>query len=178
MQLGEHILENGRKYQLTDHGEFKPGEYPTGGIHISTWDERINQGEGGWLYVDNAPDLECAGNFLNAAKRLAPVSPLIPGMSKVTLCIQEFGAPNYRKNYTPNWDLVRKEALTFFTKRKGEAAASEAFHITNCPSLTDKELAKLKTYNGPALSVGDVVKVENEEGTQEFLCDSIGWQER
>lgn len=68
-----HKLENGRIYRLTNHGEYKGGEYPSGGIHIATWEPRLNKGKGMWLYVSNAPNKELAQNFLNAAKRLKPI---------------------------------------------------------------------------------------------------------
>jgi len=71
--VGEHVLENGRKYRLLDHGEYKAGEYPTGGIHICAWEPLSNEGQGGWVYIDNAPDRECARNFLKAAERMIPL---------------------------------------------------------------------------------------------------------
>ena len=77
--FGEHTLPNGRKYRLLDHGEYMPGEYPTGGIHICCWESRIHDGKGGWLYVDNAPDKECAMNFLEAAARLPATPEIVEG---------------------------------------------------------------------------------------------------
>jgi len=70
---GEHILSNKRKYRLQDHGKFRGGEYPTGGIHISTWEQRLNKGAGGWRHINNAPNEECAREFLNAAERLIKI---------------------------------------------------------------------------------------------------------
>ena len=66
-------LSNGRVYRLTDAGEYIHGEYPEGGIKICTWDARLNEGNGGWMYVDNSPDVECVRNFLHAASRLPPL---------------------------------------------------------------------------------------------------------
>jgi len=66
-------LPNGRKYRLLDHGEFHPGEYPTGGIHICAWEQRLNLGNGGWTYVSNAPDVDSAREFLRLAARNAPI---------------------------------------------------------------------------------------------------------
>lgn len=71
--LGIHTLKNGRKYKLVDHGKYIDGEYPKGGIHISCWDTRLNNGNGMWLYVSNAPNEECAKNFLKSAERLEPI---------------------------------------------------------------------------------------------------------
>lgn len=78
---GVHRLANGRMYRLLDHGEFHSGEYPTGGIHISAWDPRINQGAGGWTYIDNSPDSSCALGFLRSAARL----PVIPSTAATVL---------------------------------------------------------------------------------------------
>lgn len=70
--FGIHVLENGRKYRFHDTGrEYTGGEYPEGGIHIACWDDRIHRGDGGWLYISNSPDEECARGFLRLAARLA-----------------------------------------------------------------------------------------------------------
>jgi len=81
--FGEHVLPNGRRYRMLDHGAFRGGEYPTGGVHICCWEPRLNDGAGGWLYVDNAPDEECALNFLAAARRLPPASEIVATPPKV-----------------------------------------------------------------------------------------------
>lgn len=61
-------LPNGRKYRLTHSGEpYKNGEYPSGGIKICAWDDRINNGS--WIYIDNTPDEETLSNFLKAVSR-------------------------------------------------------------------------------------------------------------
>ena len=74
---GIHALPNGRKYRLLDHGEYVHGEYPSGGIHICCWEPRIHKGEGGWLFVSNSPDEECAKNFLAAAARLPSIDNVV-----------------------------------------------------------------------------------------------------
>lgn len=68
---GEHVLANGRKYRLVDCGQYhKPDEgLCSGGIHITSYDPRYDM----WVYIDNAPDEECAAAFLRAAARLSPL---------------------------------------------------------------------------------------------------------
>lgn len=73
--MPEVTLKNKRRYRLTETGEpYQGGEYPTGGILIHTWDNRANQGEGGWLYLNHSPSQEWVDFFLKAAERL-PVLP-------------------------------------------------------------------------------------------------------
>jgi hypothetical protein len=67
--FGIHVLPNGRKYKLSDHGLYVNGEYPSGGIHIAAWEPRCNGGK--WVYIDNAPNEDCARAFLDKAKYLS-----------------------------------------------------------------------------------------------------------
>jgi hypothetical protein len=79
-----------------------------------------------------------------------------------------------------DWNLIRKEKISYLTHKEGLAAADEAFHIFNAPEeiLTLEQKMILKAYSGPSLSVGDVVEVYPEQGTPKaYLCASIGWQE-
>lgn len=71
--IGEHTLQNGRKYRLRQGGEYRGGDYATGGIHISAWEPSYNNGQGQWVYIDNAPDEQAASEFLRIAARLAPI---------------------------------------------------------------------------------------------------------
>lgn len=66
-------LDNGRIYKIIDQGEYKGGEYPSGGYKILTWDDRLDSGKGNWMYVDNAPYKECLDNFIKAAKKLPKI---------------------------------------------------------------------------------------------------------
>jgi hypothetical protein len=76
--LGVHTLPNGRRYKITDTGQpYLSGEYPQGGLHIATWEPRLNDGAGDWVYIDNAPDETCARDFLRLAAQLAPL-PVAP----------------------------------------------------------------------------------------------------
>lgn len=66
--VGLHTLPNGRTYRIADTGRpYMAGEYPEGGLHIA-----VRLSSGMWSYIDNAPDAECARNFLKAAARLPP----------------------------------------------------------------------------------------------------------
>ena len=66
--LGEHTLRNGRRYRVTDTGKpYRPGEYPSGGLHVAVWLKSQQ-----WGYIDHAPNAECVQNFLRHAARLPP----------------------------------------------------------------------------------------------------------
>lgn len=77
----------------------------------------------------------------------------------------------------------RVQGLTYRSKLKGERAAEEAFTLTNAPEeyLTDEQIALLKELNfhGPALLVGDIVRVEpiikKQRKNEYFMCESQGW---
>ncbi len=73
--VGEHALPNGRRYSILDTGApYKPGEYPSGGLHIRLWFSE----QSGWIHLDYAPDEAAARGFLKAAARLGP-PPTPPG---------------------------------------------------------------------------------------------------
>ena len=82
-----------------------------------------------------------------------------------------------------NWFKDRLECFEFCTEKNGEAAAEEAFVITNAPDeyLNDEQM-KIKEKNnfkGPSLSVGDVVRVSSiidRELPEYYLCMSFGWE--
>ena len=85
-----------------------------------------------------------------------------------------------------NWYANREEYFNYNSNRKGEKAAEEAFHCTNCPVeyIKSKHLLKvIKNFHGPSLSVGDIVKVDKymrQTGDnyipEYYLCKSIGWE--
>jgi hypothetical protein len=82
--------------------------------------------------------------------------------------------------FTSDWNLPRKYAFTYFTSKDGEAAAQEAYHITNAPESIlnefEKHIAELfRAAKAMSLSVGDVVRVGDRV---EYLCASEGWLSR
>ena len=59
-----------------------------------------------------------------------------------------------------------------------EALAEDAFHVFNAPDecLSENQLRRRGAYQGPSLSVGDVVQVRrNGVLYAEALCQSSGW---
>lgn len=83
--------------------------------------------------------------------------------------------------FTSDWDLPRKHTFTYFTDKDGEAAAEEAYHITNAPgeyleSEFEQHIAEqFRATRTMSLSVGDVVRVGDRV---EYLCASQGWLSR
>lgn len=76
--------------------------------------------------------------------------------------------------FTADWDLPRNLSLTYNTPLSGEAAANQAFKITNAPedALTEEEADMVTHFRGPSLSIGDVVEVDGIE----YLCAPEGWR--
>lgn len=67
-----------------------------------------------------------------------------------------------------------KSAAILSTRKSGEAAAEDAFDLTNNPNREDER----DDQYGPrrSVSVGDIVRVINTGGTDiDYLCDSVGW---
>lgn len=98
--------------------------------------------------------------------------------SKITIYRLPWGR---ELNDRENWFHHRDEGFSYSTALEGEAAAEECFHITNAPEecLTDnqKEILTEADFKGPALSVGDIVKVQPLTKPNEyFLCKSYGWE--
>ena len=63
-----------------------------------------------------------------------------------------------------------RRAAEFVTHQSGEAAAEEAFDISNHP---DRENLRQEVFGRQrSVSVGDIVEVNGEE----FFCASMGWQ--
>lgn len=79
-----------------------------------------------------------------------------------------------------DWNLQRREKISYQTTKEGLDAADEAFHIFNAPEeiLSLEQKMILEAYQGASLSVGDIVEVHPENGQPKaYLCASIGWQE-
>jgi hypothetical protein len=84
-----------------------------------------------------------------------------------------------------DWFIDREEILLYPSEQTGEAAAEEAFHLTNAPEeiLTEnqKAIISMNNFKGPSLSVGDIVKVTSypripSELPEYYLCKSYGWE--
>ena len=87
--------------------------------------------------------------------------------------------------YRENWYHPRVESLSYQTNTIGENAAEEAFHITNAPDDYLEEYQKLLLeeieFKGPAVSTGDVVRVDTlpkcqAQPAEYYLCKSVGWE--
>jgi hypothetical protein len=101
-------------------------------------------------------------------------------MNKVTINLQVF-EPGIR-GFQAEWDRPRKPTFRYGSDKVGEAAAEEAFFLTNAPLelLSKDQVNIIKHYKGHSLSVGDSVTVEYSDTntTEEYLCDSIGWKKK
>ena len=84
------------------------------------------------------------------------------------------------------WALPKEKALEFRLKKEmsPEQAAEYAFELTNAPHecLKEGQVAFLKRvgFQGPSLSVGDVVRVSYpllpDSTPIRLLCKGIGWE--
>ncbi len=100
-------------------------------------------------------------------------------MTKVTIKLLESG---HMADFYTSRDTIEtaqelmtqgkyKDAGTIETDKVGDAAAEEAFDLTNNPSRLSE---RLQTYGrGRSVSVGDIAEVE---GVQ-YLCAGTGWTE-
>jgi hypothetical protein len=103
-------------------------------------------------------------------------------MNTITVYHLPWGV-NYQKE-RETWFTDRTEYISFRTKLEGEAAAEEAFHITNAPEelLTEEQKQLAENFKGPSLSVGDIVQVApvvvgpNCPLPEYYLCRSFGWE--
>ncbi len=59
----------------------------------------------------------------------------------------------------------------FHVYNSGEAAANEAFDLTNNPARQEERLERYGRFR--SVSVGDIVNVDGVE----YLCDSFGWSQ-
>jgi hypothetical protein len=104
-------------------------------------------------------------------------------MQTVRIYTQDLDAIDRSKGqwaFTSDWDLPRRHAFTYFTEKDAEAAAEEAYHITNAPlemlNEFEKHIAEqFRATKTMSLSVGDVVRVGDRV---EYLCSSEGWLSR
>jgi hypothetical protein len=103
--------------------------------------------------------------------------------STVTLYRRPWTEFNFDKR--ESWFVEREIGLSYVSELKGEEAAEEAFHLTNAPAeyLTEvqKEMLQILGYEGPSLSVGDIVRVEeypkkHSTPADYYLCKSFGWE--
>ena len=106
-------------------------------------------------------------------------------MIKSTVAIYKLPWSKDYHNVREDWFIDRQEVFLFHSERDGEAAAEEAFHLTNAPEeiLTEDQKAILaqNEFKGPSLSVGDIVKVTSypripSEMPDYYLCKSFGWE--
>ena len=106
-------------------------------------------------------------------------------MIKSTVTLYELPWTLQHLDIREDWFVDREEGIIYPSELEGEAAAEEAFHLTNAPTdyLTEsqQEMMKLLDFKGPSLSVGDVVKVEsyprdNKRLPAYYLCKSFGWE--
>lgn len=83
------------------------------------------------------------------------------------------------------WHRDRTPGISYTSELEGEAAAEEAFHLTNAPEdyLEEGQKALLKSleFKGPSLSVGDIVRIEqypkqHSTPAEYYLCKSFGWE--
>jgi len=124
-------------------------------------------------------DAHLRSSYPDVFKRADNMEP----MQTVRLYIQDSTRSSRDQRYTATWDMPRNLAHSYKTHKNGEAAAEEAFHITNAPRefLSEEELAQVGAYEYKAsLSVGDVVEVSSADAShiEEFLCAGNGWEAR
>ena len=78
--------------------------------------------------------------------------------------------------FQPTLALFRTRAASYDSDKSGEDAAEEAFRLTSGNCAASELPKQLRDYNGPALSVGDIVHVSRIGGENAlYLCDSFGW---
>ena len=83
-----------------------------------------------------------------------------------------------------NWYVARESGFSYRSCFSGEKAAEECFHLTNAPDdyleEEHKEILKEHQFQGPSLSVGDIVRVEpfvkGSKMPEYYLCKSFGWE--
>jgi len=102
-------------------------------------------------------------------------------MNKVIVHRQLWGAPDHMNNFSGRGrdvNLPREVVFEYYSNLYEEAAAEEAFVITNAPDecLTQEQLQMREGYKGPCVSVGDMIEVVSDEGTTDrYICDHSGW---
>lgn len=98
-------------------------------------------------------------------------------MTKITiklapqeLVVELYGAKNKRMMAYAYMDRY-KIMDSFETDLVGDAAAEEAFDLTNNPSRQEEREIRYGRFK--SVSVGDIVMVDDVD----YLCDSFGWVE-
>jgi hypothetical protein len=103
-------------------------------------------------------------------------------MLKVDILIQDYSAlANSGRHFSPDWNLIRVKKIEYCVDdgHITENIADEAFHFTNRPDRENNEMGEFRDYQGPSLSVGDVVRVwKDENHWTDFLCVSRGWERK
>lgn len=84
--------------------------------------------------------------------------------------------------FSGEWNAGQRASFVFLSEKSGEAAAEEAFVLLNSPEYDGSRLTA--GYQGPSLSVGDIVEVR-PTGTETpakkpecFLCEPSGWNKK
>ena len=98
-------------------------------------------------------------------------------MSIVTIhYLKEEHFPNSRFGHSQHIDSSHyKVVVTYGSTKSGEAAAEEAFDLSNNPMLED---SRTKHFgNQRSLSVGDIVEVAENHRTRKYYCQPFGWKE-
>jgi hypothetical protein len=78
--------------------------------------------------------------------------------------------------FTATWDLPRKPTSILISNLQGEAAAEEAFRLSNLAGEDTQEKSLIQTAQ--SLSVGDTVQLHPASGKgpiQHLLCANTGW---
>lgn len=80
-----------------------------------------------------------------------------------------------------NWFIEREEVGSYVSQLAGEAAAEEAFCLTN--NRNSNLSTELTKFHGPSVYVGDIVRVESairvsgdKQVPEYYLCKSFGWE--
>jgi hypothetical protein len=106
-------------------------------------------------------------------------------MKKVKSIITVYQQPWEFRNWDSReeWFVERVEGISYKSSLTGEAAAEQAFHLTNAPESCleedEKILLEELNFKGRSLSVGDVVRVEPIVRTslpEYYLCKSMSWE--
>jgi lysyl-tRNA synthetase class II len=71
------------------------------------------------------------------------------------------------KSHYDNYTVME----SFHVYKSGEAAANEAFDLTNNPARQEERVERYGRFR--SVSVGDIVNVDGVE----YLCDSFGWSQ-
>jgi len=118
----------------------------------------------------------------NLLRKIPPIGMNL--LTQVNLFIQDHQTGT---NFQEKWDIPRTLKTSYLTElpfnKDNEEIPEEAFNFTNNPRFQEKpdRLPKgLQNYQGPSLSVGDLVEIvdPNKKETQLFLCKITGWEKK